>query len=336
MTIYLLRGAYANEFELQNYRGIKDLKVITTAHPISKISLPTVKLGSPAELNFPFRKQILNRVIGGEQWLLGLKKVIELGSILHTAETYTPYTHQAVELRKRGIISKLICTCWETIPHNNEKFSRLRRWKQEAYQYIDLFHTPTERAKQALVAEGVDARKIVVIPYGVDTTRFKPRKRKENKRPIILTVARLTQEKGMNDLELVARDLPEYDFVVVGQGNLVPTGKNISVKSIPYDQIHQVYQQADLFFLPSRKTATWEEQYGMVLVEAMATGLPIVATNSGAIPEVIGGYGQVVKVGDITGMVNAIKLSLSKKSSLVFNKKKFDSRQVLQKLRQLY
>jgi hypothetical protein len=71
-------------------------------------------------------------VIGGEQWLIGLDDLIHPGDMIHTAETYTPYTHQAVEMRKNGKISKLICTCWETIPHNNEKFATFRKWKLDA------------------------------------------------------------------------------------------------------------------------------------------------------------------------------------------------------------
>src|SRR6185369_12188344 len=102
---------------------------------------------------------------------------ITRGSIIHTAETYYPYTHQAVELRRQGVISRLICTCWETMPHANEKFSRLRQWKQEAYAHIDWVRGPTERGKEAVVAEGVDRKRIKVIPYGVDLARFHPVKK---------------------------------------------------------------------------------------------------------------------------------------------------------------
>ncbi len=335
--IYLIRASHANAFELQNYVGVaKDLpiKVITTSHPLTSLPIETIPLWSPTELpQFPYRRQILNRLIGGEQWLPALEKylsqrshVLEHGStkdkiILHTAETYTPYTHQAVRLRQDGKIDKLVCTCWETIPHNNEKFARLREWKHAAYRYVDIFHTPTERAKQALITEGVDPSKIVVIPYGVDLTRFHPRsgvpRMSAGHRPRVLTVARLEKEKGMEDLELVARSLPQYDFVVVGQGSHSPLGKNITVKSVPYDRIHDEYQDSDLFFLPSRATPTWEEQYGMALVEAMASGVPIVATDTGAIREVIGDNEILVNQGDIAKMIESIDGALSYKCNIL-------------------
>ena len=325
MTIYLIRASHANQFELQNYEGIGkelDIHVITSHHPLTPISLPSTALWSPTDLpNFPLRRQLLNRAIGGEQWLLGLGKTIthhyhnsNHSSSVHTAESYTPYTHQAVELRKRGVIAKLVCTCWETIPHNNEKFARLRQWKQDAYRYVDLFHTPTERAKQALVTEGVDPHKIVVIPYGVDLTRFHPTSLQGQAlkaRPTILTVARLEKEKGMEDLSVVASQLKEYDFLVVGQGTYNFQGSNIQVLSVPYSQIHKLYRQADLFFLPSQSTPTWEEQYGLALVEAMASGLPIVTTTSGAIPEVVGSAGITLQECDVDKMVKSIKELLS-------------------------
>ncbi|PIR99146.1 hypothetical protein COT87_00935 [Candidatus Collierbacteria bacterium CG10_big_fil_rev_8_21_14_0_10_44_9] len=354
--IHLLRANHANEFELQNYKGIKDLHVITSHHPLTDISLPSTKLWSPTDLpRFPFRRQLLNRLIGGEQWLLGLESIIHSHSVesiqrnvIHTAETYTPYTHQAVQLRKQGKISKLVCTCWETIPGNNEKFARLRKWKSEAYKCVDLFHTSTRRAKDALIAEGVDPKKIIVIPYGVDLNRFQPTSLQgeslKGKRCVVLTVARLEKEKGMEDLEIVAQSLPQYDFLVVGQGTYNPRGSNIKITSVLYSQIHKIYQKADIFFLPSRTTSNWEEQYGMSLVEAMACGLPIIASNSGAIPEVVGNAGITHQVCDVDKMVKTINDLLANpdqirkhsKRSLARAKRLYDSRKVAIKLAKLY
>jgi starch synthase len=345
--ILIIRGAYSNEFELQNYAPLvkkRNIKVISSLNPLTPISLPTTKLWSPSDLNFPYKKQILNRIIGGEHWLRGLKKVITPDSIVHTAETYYPYTHQAVQLRKQGVIKRLVCTCWETIPHANEKFARVRRWKKEAYKYVDCFHTPTDRAKHALMAEGVDSTRITIIPYGVDLTRFRPILRKLKRRPVVLTVARLEPEKGMKDLELIAHTLPQYNFFVVGSGSYIPQGENITVKQMKYSQIHKAYQSADLFFLPSRTTPTWEEQYGMALVEAMACGLPIVTTNSGAIPEVVGEAGMIVREGNVEAMRATIlhlltdptkKAELSK-LALARAKSRYDSRKISQQLTQLW
>ncbi len=342
--IYLLRASHANEFELQNYKGIKNLHIITSHHPLTDLSLPSTKLWSPTDLpRFSFRRQIFNRLFGGEQWLLGLEKYIlseryhDLNHdiALHTAETYTPYTHQAVQLRKQGKISKLICTCWETIPHNNEKFMRLRNWKAEAYKYVDVFHTPTCRAKDALIAEGVDPKKIIVIPYGVDLTRFHPMPlrsiAKRGRRPLILTVARPVYEKGIDIYYKVSRQLASVaDFRLVSD--------------VKYSQMPSIYQSADLFFLPSRTTPTWEEQYGMALIEAMACGLPVITSNSGAIPEVVGNAGITHPVCDVDKMVKTIKGLLADPDQIHKHSKRsraravklYDARKVSTKLAKLY
>jgi glycosyltransferase involved in cell wall biosynthesis len=336
MTTYILRASHANAFELQNYYPLAkklDLCVITSHHPLTPVSLPAVPLWSPTDLPpFPFRKQILNRTIGGEQWLFGLEQVIKPGSVVHTAETYTPYTHQAVELRRRGVISKLICTCWETIPHANEKFARLRRWKSDVYHYVDIFHTPTLRAKQALIAEGVPARKIKVIPYGVDFTRFHPTKTKSKlSKPIILMVARPVREKGIQIFRQLVHELDSLaDFRLVS--------------SASYQDMPAIYRQADIFFFPSQTTSTWEEQYGMSLVEAMASGLPIVTTTSGAIPEIVGPVALISAPHDHQALLTnltkliadpALRAKLSRRS-LVRARRLYDSRRVSRGLVELY
>ena len=311
MTIYIIRASHANEFELQNYAPLAkklDIKIVTSRHPLTPISIPTIKLWSPTDLPyFPFRRQLLNRLIGGEQWLIGLEKTIKKGSIVHTAETYTPYTHQVVQLKKLGYIKKLICTCWETIPHNNEKFLKLKDWKKEAYKYVDLFHVPTTLAQKALIQEGISKDKILVIPYGVDTDRFKPSKKKiANERLKILTVARLEKEKGVEKIEEAARRLPGCDFIVLGRGRYHFHESNITVRSVPYKDIHKEYQAADIFFFPSLTTATWEEQYGMALVEARACGLPIVAGNSGAIKEVLDLDPEIIKIDKVAARLSKL------------------------------
>jgi alpha-maltose-1-phosphate synthase len=335
MTIYIVRASHANEYELQNYSPLTsdlDIKVITSYQPLTHIAIPTIPLWSPTDLpSLPFRRQLLNRLIGGEQWLIGLEKMVKDNDIVHTAETYTPYTHQAVELRKKGKIKKLICTCWETIPYNNEKFAKLREWKTDAYQYVDLFHTPTERAKQALVREGVSSRKIKVIPYGIDLSRFYPNRKRKNKKPVVLTVARKVSDKGIDIFAKIANQLQDK--------------ANFQwVRTQAYNGMPSVYQHADIFFLPSRMSNTWEEQYGMVLIEAMASGLPIVTTTSGAIPEVVGDAALLADPIDIDHLTASLTHLISSQSQrlslgLIGRRRaeaKYDNRLVAKQLSTLY
>lgn len=339
--IHIIRANHANMYELQNYVGL-DVDVITSHHPLTPITLPHTALWSPTDLpHFPYRKQIMNRMFGGEQWLLGINIYLQKytdesihRNIVHTAETYTPYTHQAVELRKSGDIKKLVCTCWETIPHANEKFAKLRKWKSDAYKYVDLFHTPTVRAKQTLISEGVNPKKIIVIPYGVDLSVFYlslPGVSRKGKKCVVLTVARKVPEKGLGiHREIVKQlaDIAEFRWV----------------DSASYSDMPAIYNSSDIFFLPSQTTPTWEEQYGMSLIEAMACGLPIVTTYSGAIPEVVGDAGIVLAQRDVDKMVKTLrdliqnpgKRAAMSRDSLARAKAVYDAKIISKQLAKLY
>jgi glycosyltransferase involved in cell wall biosynthesis len=63
----------------------------------------------------------------------------------------------------------------------------------------------------------------------------------------------------------------------------------------------------DCLVLPSRTTARWKEQFGRVLVEAMACGVPVVGSSSGEIPRVIGDAGAVVPEGDAGALTRAVR-----------------------------
>src|SRR5207253_2769181 len=67
----------------------------------------------------------------------------------------------------------------------------------------------------------------------------------------------------------------------------------------------------DALVLPSRTTATWAEQFGHVLIEAMAAGVPVVGSSSGAIPDVVGDAGIIVPEGDAAALRRALETLLA-------------------------
>ena len=76
-------------------------------------------------------------------------------------------------------------------------------------------------------------------------------------------------------------------------------------REVPYAEMPSVYARASCLVLGSIPTWFSDEQFGMVLVEAMAAGLPVIATSTGAIPEVLAGNGQLVAAGDWIGLARA-------------------------------
>lgn len=355
--VFIVRGAFLNPFELQNYSPLKekfDIKVLSSKHPISdRIDLPLIKLWSPTDLpDFPFKYPLLNRLFTDAHQLFGLEKVIKGTDIVHVAETYYGYTHQTVMAKRRGLIKKIVSTVWEVIPHNNEGIRGRKKYKKQARENIDHFIAVTHLAKKTLIKEGVSESKISVIPVGVDLHRFRPVIGAKRGRTInILCVARLVPEKGVEDLMKAFLKISETNkhvhLTFIGDGPLrqdLSGFKNVHIKKVPYGQIHHEYQKADIFCLPSRETKTWAEQYGLSLVEAMATGLPIVTTLTGAILEVCG----EVAIYSRPGVPSSLQTNLEK---LIYNvelRQKmgrearhraialYDHRQIAQKLRQLY
>lgn len=308
MKITVVRGAFTNPFEMQSYEPLTkklDIQVISSKSPInSDIKIPVTKLSSLTDLpNFPYKFPILNRLFVDAHYLFGLEKAITGSDIVHVAETYYHYTHQAIEAKKKGLIKRIVSTVWEVISHNNEGIKGRSKFKSTAYQYIDKFICVTKKAQDALIEEGVDPKKTVVIPVGIDLQRFAQKtknairrladQKRKSEGVNILCVSRLVEEKGIGELISAFKKIRENNknltLTFVGDGplkKLIKGVEGIIHKSLPYRQIHKIYQQADIFCLPSKTTKYWQEQFGMVLLEAMACGLPIVTTNTGAIKEV--------------------------------------------------
>src|SRR3989344_361699 len=80
-----------------------------------------------------------------------------------------------------------------------------------------------------------------------------------------------------------------------------------SLKTVPYGEIHKEYSQADIFVAPSRATRTYQEQFGTVLMEAQAAGLPIITTLSGSIPENVENAALLANPGDFYSLSEYLK-----------------------------
>ena len=82
----------------------------------------------------------------------------------------------------------------------------------------------------------------------------------------------------------------------------------VEIRSVPYDEMPAVFAAASCVVLASLPIRLWEEQFGMVLAEALAAGAPIVASSSGAIPEVLAGSGAPsFAPGDWMGLAQALR-----------------------------
>ncbi|KKU88357.1 MAG: hypothetical protein UY16_C0008G0004 [Candidatus Gottesmanbacteria bacterium GW2011_GWA2_47_9] len=138
-------------------------------------------------------------------------------------------------------------------------------------------------------------------------------------------IGRLEEYKGVFDVLEAARilisdpELATYSLrlLFVGDGGEIREmrrmeqtlgmGRFVEHLVASYEKMPSVYQSADIFVAPSKPTPTWEEQYNTALLEAQASGLPIVTTNTGGIPENVGDAAVIVEPGDIQAITRAIK-----------------------------
>lgn len=260
----------------------------------------------------------------GERFL-ELSRSLRGADIVHAAELGNWYSAQAARLKAR-LGFKLVITAWETLPLLDAyRNVRTRPFARDVIAASDRFLAATERAREALLLEGVPEECIVVCPPGIDLGRFAAAR--EARPPsdgshLILSAGRLVWEKGHQDLLramalLRGEGRRDLRAVIVGDG---PEGGHLRAlasdlglgdavelrASVPYDEMPSLYAQASCLVLASLPVRFWEEQFGMVLAEAMAGHVPIVASTSGAIPEVVGERGGYFAPGDWVGLARVL------------------------------
>lgn len=192
----------------------------------------------------------------------------------------------------RHIIS--IYSYYDNVPINN--FSS--RFMVKILNTTDKILTQSQQSVKQLVTMGVKSDKISIYRHWIDLKQFRPidkdklrRKFKIENKFSVVFVGRMIPQKGATLLVKVATQLPQINFLFVGQGpdyehlkKLSQTSKNIVLfGNVPYKKLHLYYNLGDVFCIPS----LYNEGWGRVTMEALACGLPVVASNKGAIPEVV-------------------------------------------------
>jgi len=149
---------------------------------------------------------------------------------------------------------------------------------------------------------------VEVMPQlGVDPLEFSPMIRQQLRQGggtfSIGYVGRMVPEKGGDTLlqafsALVNKNL-DIHLIMLGSGpekqNWQKLASDLGITehvswydSVPHNEVPSIMAQMDVLVLPSKSTSHWKEQFGLVLAQAMAMGLPVIGSNCGAIPEVIG------------------------------------------------
>ncbi len=144
--------------------------------------------------------------------------------------------------------------------------------------------------------------KTSVIPMGCDTSIFNPEKRIENyfgqkNKKAILFVGRLAEKKGVTYLIEAMKKVDDAILFIVGKGNLEKDLKEqakdqgdkiVFLGPKTHKELPVIYSSADVFVVPSITAKDGDKEgFGLVILEAMASGVAVVASNSGGIPDII-------------------------------------------------
>lgn len=157
-----------------------------------------------------------------------------------------------------------------------------------------------------------------LIPLGVDTARFRPLERSDpGDRPVIGYLGRLEPYKGVSTLLRAAASRPHWRLEITGdgpqRGELVALAAELGIQErvaflgfAQGDELAERYRRLDVVAVPSVPWPGWREQFCRVAVEAMASGVPVVASRSGAIPDVVADAGVLVEPGEPAALAEGV------------------------------
>lgn len=180
----------------------------------------------------------------------------------------------------------------------------IRRAVARAAVLTAVSHDTARRVRREL---GVTAP-VEVIHNGVDADRFSPRWRRPDGALRVFFAGNLTRRKGVHWLPAIARRLPEGINVYYTQGlrtrSSLPLHPRLHpLGPVPHERMPERYREMDVLLLP-----TVREGLGLAILEAMASGLPVVTTDASSMPEQIdpGRGGFLCPLGDVDAFAGAL------------------------------
>ncbi|KFE71498.1 glycosyltransferase family 4 protein [Hyalangium minutum] len=204
-------------------------------------------------------------------------------------------------------------------------FAQLERWVVRRSAGWIAFG---ETVKQNLLARpGYAERPARYIPMGVDVELFQPDRAagedflrelgwQEQGPPVVGYLGRFVPEKGVELLRRVLERLTTpWRALFVGGGPLEaslrawaePHGDKVRiVTGVPHAQVPQVLNAMDVLCAPSQTTPRWKEQFGRMLAEGFACGVPVLTSDSGEIPHTAGDAARVVPETDVAAWTSAL------------------------------
>jgi glycosyltransferase involved in cell wall biosynthesis len=192
-------------------------------------------------------------------------------------------------------------------------------FEKAVYRRADFAFPVTQAVLDVLRAKGYAGR-ASVLPLPIDTEALRPHARSVGRPFTVGFVGRLAPEKGVDLLIDALRETEDVNAVIVGDGSskhdLHDRAAAAGVASrvhwrgyVAHDRISDAYADFDVLVVPSRPIQGWTEQFGRVVVEALASGVPVIAANSGELPRLLEetGGGWLFQHDDAASLAGRIK-----------------------------
>ena len=223
------------------------------------------------------------------------------------------YSFAAAQIAlQRTASQRLVIFSWENLDRPIHPLQRLAR--KIVLGRADAVISGNRSGGELMRRWGFRGQVEVLPQVGVDPARYPERPHGREGEPLrIGFVGRLVPEKGGDDLIRAAARLAasglDFRLVFCGAGPCDVVWRSLAESlglanridwhgSVPHAEVPRFMQGMDILVLPSRTTETWSEQFGLVLPQAMLVGMPVIGSNCGAIPEVIGQPAAIFPEGD--------------------------------------
>ncbi|HEX3049538.1 MAG TPA: glycosyltransferase [Aggregatilineaceae bacterium] len=231
-------------------------------------------------------------------------------------EPYNLATWQALR-QAHQVGAKALFFSWQNIPRDYPPpFRYMEKWVLKHGDYAIM---GTDSAVHVWRAKGYRGPLAVIPQFGVDPAIYAPPERPRQGGTFKVGYAgRLVPEKGVHlllDALASLEGIWQLDIAGDGpeKGALREQAKRLQIAdrvffaSIPAARMPAFYQSLDVFVLPSLTRPNWKEQFGRVLIEAMACGVPVIGSSSGDIPSVIGDAGLIFAEGQSDDLADCLR-----------------------------
>jgi glycosyltransferase involved in cell wall biosynthesis len=318
-VVLCLPAAKVSEPRVACYQQMPDARVVLVGHESrppadDQVALRAWKvpyLGAP------------ERWTASLSWLRGMDAV-DPGPVdcVMSMEIYSPASVQARRLAVRLGVPHVVTVSEVLSPAPLYALPPWRNMARSISRSADAFVCSVDLARRSAVAAGCPPDRCVVINPGVDLDRFTPREEGLAPDPVALFVGELREDKGIRQVlaaaEIAQRRCPGLRLVIAGDG---PLREEVAAQASRLDFVDylgklghhalpDLYRRARCFVLAPHSRRFWAEQFGFASVEAMASGLPVVITDCGAVREVVPEWNPICPEGDVerlaAGMISAM------------------------------